>query len=295
MRLENLLTGAIDVHIHAAPSIVKRKLDAVEVTKEAQDAGMRAIVLKDHQTPTVGEAKIVQKYHVTKQPFDVFAGVVLNNHVGGLNPKALETAILLGARVVWLPTVSCENHHRYLASGGVFVHTDEKLPETPISLIDAEGNLTNEVITIMEIIKEHPEVAIVTGHASSDEINVFMKQAKKMGLKRVMANHPNFLVGASIEEMISWSEAGAFIELCAVTSDPISSQFHCPAERLIEIIKRVGAQHIIISSDYGQIGNPNPVAGFLHFFEYLLELGVTEEELELMVKKNPAYLLGIED
>jgi hypothetical protein len=292
--LENLLIGAIDVHIHAYPSIVKRKLDAVEVAKEAQDAGMRAIVLKDHQIPTVGEAKIVQKYHVTKQPFDVFAGVVLNNHVGGLNPKALETAILLGAKMIWLPTVSCENHHRFLREEGKIIPTDEKVPDSPISLLDQHGNLTYDMIAIMEILKENPEVTIVTGHASAAEIDAFMKQARMMGLKRIMTNHPNFLIGASIEQMIGWSALGAYIELCAVTSDPISNLFHCPGDRLLEIIRRVGAAHIILSSDYGQIGNPNPVEGFLHFFKYLLELGITKEEIEMMVKKNPANLLGIE-
>lgn len=291
--MKTLLNGAIDVHIHAYPSIVKRELDAVEAAKEAQEAGMRAIVLKDHQIPTVGEAKLVQKYHVQAKDFDVFAGVVLNNHVGGLNPKALETAILLGAKMIWLPTVSCENHHRYLANQENFIPTAEKIPDTPISLINENGRITDDLVAIMEILAKNPDITIVTGHASAKEIDAFMIMANDIGLKRIMVNHPNFLVGASINQMKSWTKLGAFVELCAVSSDPISNQFHCPGDRLVEIIHHVGPEHIIISSDYGQVGNPRPVKGLLSFIEYLMGLGINEKEIEQMVKVNPSRLLGI--
>src|SRR6185436_11824370 len=46
------LSGAIDMHAHAAPDGVQRKLDAVDLARLAKERGMRAIVLKNHYEPT---------------------------------------------------------------------------------------------------------------------------------------------------------------------------------------------------------------------------------------------------
>ena len=34
----------------------------------------------------------------------VFGGVVLDYHAGGLNPMAVEPAVKMGGKIVWLPT-----------------------------------------------------------------------------------------------------------------------------------------------------------------------------------------------
>ena len=41
------LTGAIDMHAHADPDGVGRKLDAIDLVRLAKDRGMRAIVIKN--------------------------------------------------------------------------------------------------------------------------------------------------------------------------------------------------------------------------------------------------------
>ena len=42
--------------------------------------------------------------------FTMFVSVTLNKVIGGINPLAVETALKLGAKVVWLPTQSAKNH-----------------------------------------------------------------------------------------------------------------------------------------------------------------------------------------
>jgi hypothetical protein len=55
------LSGAIDMHAHADPDGVPRKLDAVDLARLPKERGMRAIVLKNHYEPTASLAYIVRK------------------------------------------------------------------------------------------------------------------------------------------------------------------------------------------------------------------------------------------
>jgi imidazolonepropionase-like amidohydrolase len=48
-----------------------------------------------------------------------------------------------------------------------------------------------------------------------------------------------------------------------------------------------------MSTDLGQIWNPLPVEGMRMFIVTLIKYGISEEEIILMAKKNPAKLLGL--
>jgi hypothetical protein len=68
---------------------------------------------------------------------------------------------------------------------------------------------------------------------------------------------------------------------------------HDPAERA-QIIKSIGAEHCILSVlTSGQPQNPTPVEGMRLFIATMLHHGITPEEIELMVKTNPARLLDL--
>jgi predicted metal-dependent TIM-barrel fold hydrolase len=60
-----------------------------------------------------------------------------------------------------------------------------------------------------------------------------------------------------------------------------------------EIIRRIGPEKIIISSDYGQKGNGSPVDGLVEFVELLLREGIPAAAIERMAKYNPAFLLNL--
>ena len=48
-----ILEGAVDLHVHPAPSPLPRRLDAAEAAKLAAETGFRAIVVKSHHHSTV--------------------------------------------------------------------------------------------------------------------------------------------------------------------------------------------------------------------------------------------------
>src|SRR5438477_11277506 len=74
------LSGAIDMHAHADPDGVPRKMDAVDLARLAKERGMRGIVLKNHYEPTASLAYIVRK---VVPGIEVFGGISLDLTVGG--------------------------------------------------------------------------------------------------------------------------------------------------------------------------------------------------------------------
>jgi hypothetical protein len=102
------LLGRDRFDIHAAPDIVPRLLNDFELAEAARAAGMAAIVLKSHHMLTADRAQIAQKAFPEVK---VFGGLALNLPAcGGLNPEAVKVAIRMGAKVIWLPTLSAANH-----------------------------------------------------------------------------------------------------------------------------------------------------------------------------------------
>src|ERR687893_2396954 len=108
-RVDDLLIGAIDPHVHSGPSIAARSLDHLELAREASKAGFAAVVTKDHDYSGVMTAALIAK-HFPELTTKVYSGIVLNNVVGGLNPYAVEHTAAMGGKIVWLPTLTAANH-----------------------------------------------------------------------------------------------------------------------------------------------------------------------------------------
>src|SRR6476646_5456382 len=103
------LKGVIDLHVHCDPDSAPRSIDGLEVARLAQREGMRALLFKNHNAPTVQMAYLV---HKVVPGVEVFGSVVLNRAVGGINPAAVEQAALMKGgflRMVWMPTFDAGN------------------------------------------------------------------------------------------------------------------------------------------------------------------------------------------
>ena len=128
---EALLRGAIDIHVHPGPHLPSspRRVDPIEAAIAARDAGMRAIVLMDVFQMSTGTAWLVSR---VVPDFPVFGGIILNTTYGGLNPRAVKTALHYdsGARFVSFGTHS--TYHQASREGrlvdGRFVPLRELYP-----------------------------------------------------------------------------------------------------------------------------------------------------------------------
>jgi predicted metal-dependent TIM-barrel fold hydrolase len=59
-------------------------------------------------------------------------------------------------------------------------------------------------------------------------------------------------------------------------------------------IREVGAEHIILSSDLGQVNSPLHPDGMVAYFAALKKEGISEAQIDLMSKTNPAKALGLQ-
>ena len=286
----------IDLHVHAGPSVMPRAIDAADMLMEAGRAGYAAVVIKDHYFPTMMSAKIAED-HLDGKGCRAFGGIALNNSVGGINLKAVDTACALGAKIVWMPTVS-SLRHKIMHSGHGLAFPGSKgmsVAEKTIMYLDENGRLLPEVLEVLEYLAGKPDVILATGHGSRDEVDRLVRTASDMGIRRILVNHPHYMIGATLEDMVAWSRLGAFQELNAVNFVPDSKFCTNPIAQTREIIEAVGLDKIVLDSDYGQNGNGDPVANMQKFAQMVKdECGLTDAQLEQICYTNPAWLLGLE-
>ena len=119
----------------------------------------------------------------------------------------------------------------------------------------------------------------------------------KRGVKRILVNHPHFQTMATEEQLVRWAGLGAMIEITAMEHGMVLED-RDDLFNSIDLVKRViasgvPAERIVIDSDFGQNVSPYPVDGLYKFLNLLYErVGIDEETLAVMVKKNPAWLMS---
>lgn len=289
------MKNVIDIHVHAGPSVAKRKLDAAEMLKRAEEAGYQAFISKDHYFPTVMGTDMVTN-HLGNGTCQAYGCIVLNNAVGGINIYAVDAACAMGAKIVFMPTVSALNHIEHHKKKKFVGAGKLKIQEKPIYYLDEQGELKPEVTEVLQYLAEyHPEVALGTGHGSVAEINKLIDKAVEVGIKRILVNHPFFNIGASVDDMVRWADQGAMIELNAVVFDDVEpADHHLSFDIVKEVFDRVGYQRLIVDSDMGQSIYASPEEGLQKFAELIMEkCGATEEQMRVMMHDNPAWMISI--
>ena len=159
-RIDALMKGAVDLHIHSGPSLHPRKLDHIAAVREADEQGMAAILLKDHYYPTMPVTRLINENCGFKT--QAIGSIVLNNPLGGLNPAAVDYALKQGARVVWMATAHAKNHmdHEAEKPGFKFPQNSAKtVAPVPLTLTDENGTVRDEVKHILDLIAEADAVA----------------------------------------------------------------------------------------------------------------------------------------
>jgi hypothetical protein len=284
-RSKVLLEGAYDMHIHCSPDVVKRAQYPADLAKAAFEAGMAGIGIKDHTTSTVGIACVLNRMYPERPHF--FGALALNPPVGGLNLIAVEAALCQGADIVYFPTYGTRRHVEMLGCGPFPLPEDFK----GITVLDEASVLRPEVEAILRLIAEYDAV-LATGHLSPQESQVLLKRARELGVVRMVVTHASEPVTLmSVAQQFEAVGYGAFIEhsFLAVTE---TCGCMLRLEEMQDQIRQVGAEHIILSSDFGQVANGPPIEGFAHYLEKLRGVGVSDDEIRVMISDNPERLLA---
>lgn len=323
---DELLRGAIDIHVHAGPHLKSspRRVDPLQAAQEAKAVGMRGLVFMDVLENSCGTAWLVSR---AVAGIEVFGGIILNTAYGGMNPRAVRTALYYGAGAKF---VSFGAHSTYyLASqegrivDGKSLRFHELYPKfagqelaraTRIPLADP---IPAELDEILQLIAEHPAVYLNTGHVSGEEVLRLIELAPRYGIRmeRVLVAHVA-RNAMTMTQQRQAAAAGAWLEAtyadCGVYPGGVPRTNYYPEKEYINElhiegpgrpgnlgglgrqIREIGVQHFILGTDYGIRGVSTPVEGLRQLIAGLLDLEFTIADIQKLTNHNPARLLGLE-
>jgi hypothetical protein len=284
------LKGIVDLHVHCNPdSAPPRRTDIFEIAALFKQEGIRAYCIKSHFLPTSQLA-----YAMNKMIPEVkaYGGIVLNRSVGGINPAAVENfAMVTGnyARIVWLPTQDSENEARRRPGKKDFVS------------VTRDGVVLPEVIEVLKLIKKY-NLTFATGHSTAQEDLLLIREARKLGIDRIIVTHamPE-PINMTIDQMKQAAAMGAQIEFVynLIYPDPEAARKNPNHKRLnfadyARAIHAVGPEHCFLSSDVGQPNRPFQSEAWKEYLTGLMKAGITVPEIDIMAKRNPARLIGLD-
>jgi hypothetical protein len=327
-----LLVGALDIHVHAGPHIFSspRRVDPFEAAAEARAAGMRAIVYMDVFEMSNGTAWTVNRWLRSRAaapagapPFTAYGGLILNTVYGGMNPRAVRTALAYGDGAKY---VSFGAHSTYFQAAreghvvdGRFVPLSELYPSFQTQELDRciriplDAEPDRRLDAILSLIAEHPDVYLNTGHVSAEEAVRLVDLARRYGIERLLVASTVTKI-ASFDQLLRMSDQGSFIEytLAAYTHTTPIPKTHYYVEReymsidegmdeapdggvkkVAEQIDALGAERCIFGTDFGVYTLPSPVEGLRCFVACLLDLGIAPAAIRTMIDANPRKLLGL--
>ncbi len=319
-----LLKGAIDIHVHAGPHLPSspRSADPFEAAEQARDAGMRAICFMDVFEMSTGTAWLVQR---RVPDFPVYGGLVMNTVYGGMNPRAVRTALHYGSGARFISFGTHSTFYQASREGrtvdGQFKSLGELYPKFRDQelgraiRIPIDEKPSPELDEILSMIAERPEVYLRSGHVSNEEALRLIELAHEYGIRYVVLAS-GVTKNMPVKQQKEAASRGALIEhtLAAFTHTTPIPKTHYYVEKeyvsidegmeeapgmgvrtVAEQIREVGAEHCVMSTDLGVYTLPPPVEGFREFIACMLDLGISVEEIRTMTAANPARLLGLDE
>jgi hypothetical protein len=273
------LAGAIDFHAHTGPDSLPRAVDSIDLARLGKTEGMRAIVLKNHFVPTASDAYLVRK---VVPGIAIFGGIDLNLTVGGMNPAAVENmAKITGhyGRIVWMTSFdSC-------------AQVREAKQSRPCAAVSRDGKLLPETLKVIDVIAKY-NLVMETGHNTSEECLMMIRYARRVGVKHIVVTHAMMApIHMNIAQMKEAAAMGAYIEF--VYNGLIGGYKEFEFADYARAMKAVGPERCILGSDMGQVTNPVHTEALKLFYAGLLKAGITQHELDLMSRRNPATLLEL--
>ncbi|MED1469234.1 DUF6282 family protein [Bacillus salipaludis] len=286
-----LLEGAIELHCHSYPSIFPRKQTDWELIEDVKEAKMAGVVLKAHEANTVDRATLIR----LKEPtLHVYGGLVLNEFTGGLSPKTVDAAIRQGAKIIWMPTISANQHCCHFGKKKTrFFNSEQPLEnaEVGLTILDDNKLIKPEVHELLALIGE-ADITLATGHLSAEEVAILLDAAREHRIEKILIQHADLgIAPVPLDMQKEFARKGAILEKCYLAC---SEDFKdLTTYQMAASIKEIGAESCVLVTDYGQDHNIPPIEALSNFVHEMVEAGVGKDEVQAMIVNNPRKLLGI--
>ncbi len=122
---------------------------------------------------------------------------------------------------------------------------------------------------------------------------MLIKEAKGRGVDRIVVTHAMLSpVSMTVAQMKEAAALGAYLEFVSNAVIGMNKEFE--PKVYADAIRAVGVEHCILSSDFGQAGNPLHPDGLQQIFALLRQAGLSSVGIDRIAKKNPARLLRLE-
>ena len=295
--VNGLMVGAIDVHIHSNPHTFPdiHAQDVIGLAQQAQQAGMRAMIVKDIGPSTTGAAYVVSRLG---PGIPIFGAHVMNVATGGINPRGVWIALNHGdgAKVVHFPTGDTKNHTEYRRK--FYAGVNPPLPDHMTITVLQDGKLIPEAKEVISLVKEKGAF-LATSHLSATESYAVVKEAKNQGLDKIIISHGLWgMTRLTIDDLKHFASLGCLIEFEFCLMMPIMHFVHgelpIDPRNIVKAMKEVGIGNSFISSDLGQLYSPLPVEGMRSYVAILRRCGISAEEIRTIFHRNPARIAGLE-
>jgi hypothetical protein len=164
-----------------------------------------------------------------------------------------------------------------------------------------DGKVRPEVERIVHLARDHGlglnlgqpshSAARNAGVSDYDGLAPLCERIREIGAKAVL-DHPLSSFTAEQTEALAGGTiyAGLFCypSLPSVIKAPVVDP-----ERTLELVRRLGAERCLIASDVGMLLEPTALEAYRLMVRLLLVMGLSEAEVDVMLKDNPADLLSL--
>lgn len=283
---DDLLQGVSDIHLHAAPDSKARLGNELEFARAAHKVGYKSMLFKSNDFSCHDRAYLIRQ---ELPDFEVFGSLCMNCvHGDKVNVFAAEKAVVTTAnlcRCIWMPT-----------QDAVYQNIRYHGKKEGVPVVDDNGRVLSEVVRVMEICEE-ANIIFATGHSSPEESIVLARKAREVGVKKCVVTHANSGIWEMTHDQIKRCiDLGAWVEYSYITNlwGPGTGlpDFERMSNREFADFARIAPERSIITTDLGQVGMPHPVDGMRCCILALLENGLSQQQVDFMVRTNPAQLVG---
>ncbi|WP_029429918.1 DUF6282 family protein [Blastococcus sp. URHD0036] len=285
-RWQDLLHGAVDLYVHAEPDLVPRHGDDVDLGRQLVSWGFAAGVHRNHHSPTAERSALVRR--LTGAP--LVGAILANQAAGGLDPVPVDLALRHGARWVGLPTLSARHFRSTMAARGALTPV-LGFGSAELELLDSSGAIRPQVLDILELAGA-AAVPLNLGYASATECVAVARRAAEQGLTLVVTNPLSVMALSTGEAAELLDATGAFLEVTAYSLHP-SNASHRLAPQLFRLMRSIGVQRCVLSSDGGIATAPASDILLAMACDVLSGAGFTEAELRTLIQGNPRRVLAI--
>lgn len=297
---KEMVENAIDMHIHPIKEKKGMNLSVpltIEAVEEMNEAGMAGTIIKPHWIETTLLAQSIDHQF---SDFKVFGGFVMDRPAGGIDPYVVEELIDQGAKKFWMPLMTKSYWDKQLAHPQGYVDEEaynrmEKRFGPFWTYLNEDGEIREDIRSdlrdVLEIIAEN-DVIFDTGHASPEESLVLIDEANEAGVDKIVVDHPlSMTIDASLDQQKEMVEKGAYLEHSWAKMQPTGGGTN--PKLYAESMKEVGAENTILVTDYAALYHPPPSEAMREYIVTMKHHGITDSEIEQMIKDNPRELLDL--